>query len=330
MIKVYLISIYIIAAITTIILTIMVMHLEKRYGILCIDVHKVKKHSIPCIGGFSIAIGFVAGVILLYISGLLSFNETIAIATSIVLSTFIGVIDDFNDLKSRWKILLGLLPGLPIIISNIYMPRPWIPFLGHARLTIVYPLLILIAFTVYQNGANMIDTHNGTLPMFAFSIHLFALLLKLFTYSLDRVHLVLIFIVVLASYLPFNIYPAKIFNGNTGSFVIGSSLAISAIMLRAEIYYILASIPMFINSFYYISSVKGFLQKENVKRPTYIDSKGCIHPSEDSSAPVTLIRIVTTFSRLPLSEKELVIILYTLFILTSFTSFITMVMLGYR
>jgi len=325
-----LLSIYIIVAITTVIITIIIIHLEKRYGFLCIDVHKVEKYSIPCIGGFSIAIGFVVGIILLYISDLLSFNETMAIATSIVLSTLIGIIDDFNDLKSRWKILLGLLPGLPIIISNIYIPRPWTPFLGHARLPIVYPLLILIAFTVYQNGANMIDTHNGALPMFAFSVHLFALLLKLFTSSLDRVYLVLIFIVVLASYLPFNIYPAKIFNGNTGSFVIGSSLAISAIMLRAEIYYILASIPMFTNGFYYISSVKGFLQKEDVKRPTYVDSKGCIHPSKDSSAPITLIRIATTFSRSSLSEKELVIVLYTLFILTSLTSFITTVMLGYR
>lgn len=321
---------YIVISIATVLLTMVLMHLERRCGLLCVDVHKVERPSIPCIGGFSLAGGFLLGIALSYILNTISFTEALGIGVSIALSLLIGVLDDLNGLRSREKIVLGLLPALPIIILRLYIPRPWIPFLGHARLTIVYPILILLAFTVYQNGANMIDTHNGTLPLFALSIHLFALLLKLLTApQQSRIGLLLIFIVVLASYLPFNIYPAKIFNGNTGSFVIGSSLAISAILLRAEVYYILASTPMFINGFYYITSVKGFLQKERVKRPTHVDDKGCIHPSTERYAPVTLVRIAVALSGSPLNEKELVTILYTVFILTSLTSFTITVLLGY-
>lgn len=318
-------------ATTTFVLTMMTIYLERKYGLLCVDVHKIERPSIPCIGGFSIAIGFLLGISLSYVLNTTSLIEALAIGTSIILSLVIGIVDDLNGLKSRGKIMLGLLPALPIVIAGLYSPRPWIPFIGHTKLTIIYPILMLLAFTIYQNGANMIDTHNGTLPVFALSAHLFALLLKLFTSTeLISLNLTLIFIVVLASYLPFNVYPAKIFNGNTGSFVIGSSLAISAVMLRAEVYYILASIPMFINGFYYISSVKGFLQKEMVKRPTYIDDRGCMYPSIDNRAPITLVRITVALSRASLSEKELVIILYTVFIATSLTSCTITMMLGYN
>ncbi len=328
--EMYIVVIYVIVSIVTVMATIMMMRLERRHGLLCMDVHKIERPFIPCIGGFGIAIGFLLGIMLLYALNMVSAIEVLTLGGSIFLSLLIGVVDDLNSLKSKEKILLGLLPALPIVIAELYLPRPWLPFLGHARLTIVYPLLILLAFSIYQNGANMLDTHNGTLLIFALSIHIFAVLLKLHTsFQMSSLNIVLVFIVVLASYLPFNIYPAKIFNGNTGSFIVGASLAISAIILRAEIYYILASMPMFINGFYYISSVKGFLQKEEVKRPVHIDSRGCIHPSTGSRIPLTLVRITVALSKATLSEKELVAILYTVFILTSLTSYIITVMLGF-
>ncbi|MCS7110990.1 MAG: hypothetical protein N3D82_05915 [Ignisphaera sp.] len=326
----HLVPVCAIASIVTIMSTAILIHLERRRGFLCIDVNKIERPSVPCVGGFGIAAGFLSGVVLSYVLGVTPINEALAVGISIVSSLLIGVMDDLSDLKSREKILLGLLPALPIVVLGIYSPKPCLPFLGPARLTIIYPLMVLLAFTVYQNGANMVDTHNGTLALFALSTHIFALLLKLCTsFQLNSdLALVAIFIAVLASYLPFNIYPAKIFNGNAGSFVIGASLAVSAIILRLEVYYILASMPMFVNGFYYISSVRRFLQKEKVERPTYLDDKGCIHSSTGKRVPITLVRFTVTLSKASLSEKELVTILYTVFILTSLTSFILAMMLG--
>lgn len=321
---------YTLASIVTVVVAFMSIYLERRSGFLCVDVNKIEQPSIPCVGGFSITAGLLSGVMLSYTLGVILITEAIAVGISIALSSLIGLIDDLADLKSREKILLGLIPALPIIALGLYSPRPCIPFLGSARLTILYPILVLLAFTVYQNGANMIDTHNGTLPLFALSIHIFALMLRLSkSLQLDSaLNLLLIFITVLASYLPFNIYPAKIFNGNMGSFVIGASLALSAIILRLELYYIMASMPMFVNGFYYISSVKGFLQKERVERPTHLDARGCINPSTSRGAPITLVRITLALSRSSLSEKELVATLYTVFILTPLTSFILSYTLG--
>ncbi|MDK6028667.1 hypothetical protein QPL79_04770 [Ignisphaera sp. 4213-co] len=305
--------------------------IEKRLGILCVDVHKPSKPKIPCNGGFAIFIGLVTGFSLLLYSGYVDAKHFEAFTLSIIASFVIGFVDDLVDLKSRWKIILGFVSAAPVLLLGVYTPRPWIPLVGYIRISNLYPLLLLVAFTVYQNGANMIDTHNGTLPIFVLFTHLFAFLLKLLTESsIDSCLPLLTVIVVVLAYSIFNVYPAKIFNGNTGAFILGVTIPLMIAYYRLELYYIMASIPMFINGFYYIASVKGFLQKESVKRPTFVDEAGCIHSSKDSLAPITLVRLVTGFSRSGLSEKELVTTLYTVFMLSSLISLFLVMALGYR
>ncbi|MEM0311516.1 MAG: hypothetical protein QXF10_08750 [Ignisphaera sp.] len=304
---------------------------EKKLGILCTDVHKISRPKIPCIGGFGVLAGILTGFPLLLINGYIDLTYLEAFLSSILISFAIGLADDVIDLKSRWKIVLGILPAIPILLLHVYEPRPWIPMAGFIRISTLYPLLLLAAFTVYQNGANMIDTHNGTLPIFVLSTHLFAFATKLLTGSDIASCLPLLTVIVtVLVYSLFNVYPAKIFNGNTGAFILGATIPLMLVKYRLELYYIMASVPMFINGFYYIASVRGFLQKESVKRPTYVDEKGCIHASKDPSAPITLVRLVTGFARNGLSEKELVAALYTIFMLSSLISAALIIAMGYR
>jgi len=322
----------VITAAITIATTLLSIHLERRFNVLCVDVHKVDKPRIPCNGGFAVFSGLVGGTLALLLSGGIESSVGIAVLFSLGISFCIGLADDILDLKSRWKILLGFLPALPILLMHLYTPRPWIPFAGFVRISRLYPLLLLVAFTVYQNGANMIDTHNGVLPVFTLSLHIFALVLKILTSEVlkdSEALLLLVFTIALLFYTPFNLYPARIFNGNSGAFVMGVTVPLMLVLNRLEFYYVLASAPMYINGFYYISSVRGFLQKESVKRPTYVDEVGCIHASRDSSAPITLVRLITRFSGSSLSEKELVVVLYTLFILSSALAVAITLLLGY-
>lgn len=307
-------------------------HLEKRLNVLCVDVHKVTKPRVPCNGGFAIFSGLVTGTLLALLTGCVEAEVGEAVLLSLAIAFCIGLADDLVDLKSRWKILLGVLPALPILLLQMYTPRPWIPFAGFVRISRLYPLLLLTAFTVYQNGANMIDTHNGVLPVFTLSLHTFALVIKILTGSgigEESTLLLLTFTVTILAYTPFNTYPARIFNGNTGAFVMGATVPLMLTLNRLEFYYALASAPMYINGFYYLASVKGFLQKESVKRPTYVDEKGCIHASRDPLAPITLVRLVTRSSNTGFSEKELVIVLYTLSILSSALASAIVFLLGY-
>lgn len=303
---------------------------EKKLGILCRDVHKPYEYFVPCIGGFPLYLGVVIGIILLYVFNFVSYNTMIIFILTISLGLILGFTDDIFDLRSRWKIVLGLLPAVPILISGYYVPRPWLPFIGHTRLHIVYPLLIALASTIYVNGANMIDTHNGVLPMFALSIILFSFILKLtVSVSIEVIAFAILLSAVLVTYLLFNVYPAKMFNGNTGAFLIGSILLFTLVFLRIEFYMVLASIPMILNGFYYISSVKGFLQKEKVNRPTYVDRGGCIHPTKNIH-PITFVKLLLTLGKKPLSEKELIEVLYLVYVATPFISLVICLLLGYN
>jgi len=324
------IPILIISAVFTFLSSILLIKIEKNRGILCKDVHKPYEYYLPCIGGFPLYIGNLTGILLLMYFKFLDLRLGISIILVMTCGLLIGFFDDINGLRSRWKILLGLTPAIPLILMGCYTPRPWIPFIGHARLHILYPLLLLVSSTVYLNGANMIDTHNGLLPMFAFALSFFVLILKIVTiHSIEDVILASLFIATLFVYLLFNMYPAKLFNGNTGAFLIGSILFLIVAVFRVEFYVIIASIPMFLNGFYYISSVKGFLQKEQVSRPTIVDGHGCIHPSRKIH-PITFIKLTLLISGKPFSEKELVEILYLVYITTASISFTICYILGYN
>ncbi len=315
------------AAIVTALSTLATIKVERSKGILCVDIHKPSKPLVPCIGGFGILVGTLAGLAVYAASDPLR-GLGLAIALSIAFA--VGLVDDFRGLSAYRKIVLGLVPALPIVLLGLYVPRPWLPFMGYARMTIVYPLLVFAAFTVFINGANMIDTHNGLLVSAALLAHLGALAVKIASGApLRDTALLALFTAVLAAYLPFNIYPAKTLNGNAGSFIIGCMIAISAVVTRLEMYFILACLPLFINGFYYLSSVRGFLQKERVERPVDIDDRGCMRARASPKAPITLVRLVLALSRSALSEAELVAVLIAVYAITSLLAAVTTIVLGY-
>ncbi len=317
----------IIAAVVTVLSTLATIRIERSKGILCMDIHKPSKPLVPCIGGFGILAGALAGLALYAASDLV---RSLGLAISLSAAFAIGLLDDFRGLSAYRKIALGLVPALPIVLLGLYVPRPWLPFMGYARMTIIYPLLVFAAFTVFINGANMVDTHNGLLVSAALLAHLGALVVKIASgASLRDIALLALFTAVLAAYLPFNAYPAKTLNGNAGSFIIGCMIAVSTVVTRLEAYFILACLPLFINGFYYLSSVRGFLQKERVERPVEIDEHGCMRAKASPQAPITLVRLVLALSRSALSEAELVTVLIAIYAITSLLAAVTIIVLGY-
>lgn len=318
------------STITTFLSTIFLICVERSRGLLCKDMHKPYEYYVPCIGGIPIYIGLSMGITILYICGFIEFHVYAVTILSTLIALVIGFLDDTLGLSPLWKVFLGLIPALPVVIFRCYTPRPWVPFLGHTRLYIIYPLLIFAASTVFINGSNMVDTHNGVLPTYALSAITFALMLKVVSNSpITELSIGFLLVATISTYLLFNMYPAKIFNGNTGSFLIGAILMLTTVLLEVEFYMIVASIPMLLNGFYYISSVKGLLQKEKVNRPTYLDKNGCIYPGKGVH-PITFIKMVLKIGGRPLSEKELVKVLSLVYLTTSFLSFIICALLGYH
>ncbi len=303
---------------------------EVRRGYLCRDVHKPGEVYVPCSAGLSIAVAALAGFGTAWLLGLTSLSRFLAASLSIAVAAVIGLLDDLKGLSPRTKILLGLAPAIPVIALHQYVPRPWIPVLGHARMFIVYPLLVLAAYTVFCNGANMIDTHNGVLAWGATVVTACATALAIgLGAPMQNAVTLAIALAILAPYTILNTYPARVFNGNAGSFAIGAVLATSAVTCRMEALYVLANMVLFLNGLLYLASAGGFLQKERVDRPTVVEPNGVLKPSCNPRAPITIVRLALATMG-SASEKKLVTAIIATYAVNAAIATALITLLGYK
>ncbi len=302
-------------------LTYLVYKVESRIGPLATDMFKKGLPKVPGLGGLSLLI-FFSG---LTAASVIVSRDLLPWAISISLSGFLGLLDDFLDIDAKVKVAVFLIPSLPLLLMHAYDPFPYVPGVGELRLTLIYPILLLIGYTVSCNALNMADTNNGIAPSVTVII-LASLIAGTFLPGPRPIQggllLALTGLAAMLGYLPFNTYPAKVLNGNVGSFLMGSLLITSAVALRREYLLLLLFVPLGLNGFSILSSVGGFLNRTKMKeRPTYLDKEFRIHASPSEGAPVTLVQLLTL--RTYLTEKELIIAYLTLILASSAIALIT-------
>ncbi|NTW95140.1 MAG: phospho-N-acetylmuramoyl-pentapeptide-transferase [Erysipelotrichaceae bacterium] len=157
----------------------------------------------------------------------------------------IGFWDDYKivveknnaGLKPSHKFLAQLI--LAIIVYLIYQSfansEIVIPFIVNPlNLGWLYGLLVFVMFTGASNGVNITDGMDGLaggtvlIALFGF----FALTYSMNLYWLSN--FILMVLGSLAAYLVYNIHPAKIIMGDTGSLALGALLAVIAMVIKQE------------------------------------------------------------------------------------------------
>ena len=303
----------------TIVITYIVMVIERKLGLIAPDAHKPGKPLIPKVGGISLLIMYVIAALTIYfIRSLLSINEIevyyiIPYFSSIIVAGLLGLIDDFKGIGATEKVFIFMIPALPVIITHTYSPHPYVPLVGELRLTIIYPLLIAILYTVLANGVNMSDTQNGTALIATLSIlsvvTIGAIMMKgppplpgfkVFT---------LVTFAIIITYSAFNMYPAKVFNGNCGSHLLGAVVASVILLSRREFLALMALVPLGLNGFSILASIRGFKSKESIVRPVTLTKEWKLVANKSKYSPITLVQLLTL--RRPLSEAE-VVVAYTI------------------
>ncbi|MDV3292796.1 MAG: hypothetical protein LYZ70_00825 [Nitrososphaerales archaeon] len=286
-----------------------------RNGRVVDDVHKQPRTKVPSPVGPVIFVAAAAGEVVAY----LTFGTLVPIAIlgTAIVAFAVGLYDDILILGARTKPLLLILASSPLLISviyqpNLYEPRLFFPILGATGEHFsIYTLLVVAAFPVVANAFNMMDSFNGEISSFAFLASLaltVGVLLHAYAtpgFSLARAAAALPLLAVAAGFHVFNRHPSRAFDGNSGSLVFGSLFAANAITGGVEVAAIIAILPSILNSFYILSSLRGFVERRKMgARPTYMTGDGLLHASEEPSAPSTLVRLILLSG--PLSEKELV------------------------
>jgi len=274
-----------------------------RYGLVGHDVHKADRPLIPKLGGLAIVVGTMTAILS---STLLGFDGRVAAAFggSTLISAAIGLFEDVREVNPILKPLVAGLAGFPIILLGVYHPSPVLPFIGRTRLTIIYPILILIAFSVLANAVNSTDVLNGSMA-FSSIVALSPLLaVSLAKGELEAAVICVALLGSLAAFATQNRYPARIFAGNMGSLFVGGSIAAATIIGSMEVLAIVALMPQIMNEFHIIFSAGG-LKNAKLLRERPVEVKdGLLMANMKRDAPVTLVRLITSVK--PMSEPQVV------------------------
>jgi len=300
--------------------------INESRGLVGLDMHKPWGVRVPEAGGVTLILGLLASSPLLLLEGV-DAGRLAAFLGTVVFAGLVGLLDDLRRLGAKSKPLLTFMASTPIIALGAYDPHLMLPFIGVARLTLIYPLLIPFFIAVMSNAVNMADTHNGVMPSSALLVFIVLFFTGIYVHGCgysgpEAYALPLLMAGLLAGYYRYNRYPARLFNGDSGSLLVGSALASAMIMGRMEIVGLVASLPYILNGYNILRSVGGLKERgEMGERPVYVED-GLIHANRSSKAPLTIVGLMA--SRRPVTECEVAASYILVFLYSCILAFLTL------
>jgi len=278
------------------------------------DQHKTGKPLIPNGLGVSYVLFTTVYLFLIYFSGSAPASNGVSapltLAVCILFGGFMGLLDDWMDLKWRYKAFMPLIASLPLIYlaienglrTSISLPLIGIIEFGEAYYFLIIPLIVMIV----TNTVNQLGGLNG-LESVCPAIILIGLM------ALSPAHLILmlgplVFWMILAV---FNLQ-GRIFVGNSGSFAIGMNIAAFAVITNLKLPLLISILPYVANSSLILLAIFFTKKRASVS----FDGKKLV--SDHRRSLVTFL----TYRR-PLTERQLVAIISVIFAAFTMVALIT-------
>jgi UDP-N-acetylglucosamine--dolichyl-phosphate N-acetylglucosaminephosphotransferase len=273
------------------------------------DQHKAGKPLVPNGLGVIYVLFTTVYLFLVYFSGVVKASNGVSapltLAVCVLFGGFMGLLDDWMDLKWRYKAFMPLIAALPLVyLASEYGLRASIslPLIGviqfhNAYYYIVIPLIVMII----TNTVNQLGGLNGLETVCPAII-----LIGLMVLSQSYMVLMLGPLILWLALAVLN-FQGKIFVGNTGSFAIGMTIASFAVITDLKLSLVISILPYVFNSALILLTIFFNRNKASVS----FDGKKLM--SDHRRSLVTLI----TYRR-PLTERQVVAAISLLVV--SFTS----------
>lgn len=231
-----------VAALVALITTPVVRSLAVRMGAVDIpkDGRRMHDHPIPRMGGLAIFFGFILSVLIFQtltpsLRGMLLGSVIIVV---------LGILDDIYALPALPKFLVQIVAALVAVLEGNrieFLSNPNIfskePFWELGWLSIPISVLWIVAIT---NSVNLIDGLDGLACGVSTISSMTLLVIALIVSEPDVAILMAALAGACIGFLPYNLNPAKIFMGDTGSTFLGFILATVSIQGLFKFYAIIS------------------------------------------------------------------------------------------
>lgn len=219
----------------------------------------LKKQGTPSMGGLIFLMPIILTSIIYLPYTLLPFLAFLGYA-------FIGIYDDLDKrlinksdgLSIKKKLILEIIIGtVTSLIALLFLKNNLIGLSKNIVFELnhfVYIIFVIIFLISVTNGLNFIDGLDGLATMVTIPIFILFIFI-----SLEKGNIIIakfsgMILASLIGFLFFNLHPAKIFMGDTGSLALGALVAAIAIILNVEI------LLLFFGFIYFVEALSVIIQ----------------------------------------------------------------------
>jgi UDP-N-acetylglucosamine--dolichyl-phosphate N-acetylglucosaminephosphotransferase len=223
-------------------------------------------------------------------------SAPLTLAVCILFGGFMGLLDDWMDLKWRYKAFMPLIAALPLVYLALELPLRTsisLPLVGVIDFSSSYYFVIIpLVVMVVTNTVNQLGGLNG-LETVCPAIILIGLMALSQSYLVLMLGPLILWLILAA----LNVQ-GKIFVGNSGSFAIGMTIAAFAVITDLKLTLAISILPYIFNSSLILLTI--FFVRKRAK--VSFDGKKLV--SDHRRSLVTLV----TYHR-PLTERQVVAII---------------------
>jgi UDP-N-acetylglucosamine--dolichyl-phosphate N-acetylglucosaminephosphotransferase len=223
-------------------------------------------------------------------------SPALTLAVCILFGGFMGLLDDWMDMRWRYKAFFPLMAAIPLIslayqLEGRVRTSITIPILGAVDFGVYYYFIIIpLIVTIATNTVNQLGGLNG-LETFCPAIVMVGMMI------ISGSNAPLLYVPLIAwLLLGFLNFQGRIFVGNTGSFAIGMTLAAFAIISDLKSSLLISLLPYIFNSSLILLNYFFFRTK------AHVSFDGEKLSSDHIRSMITLI----TYNR-PLTERQVVV-----------------------
>jgi UDP-GlcNAc:undecaprenyl-phosphate GlcNAc-1-phosphate transferase len=243
-----------------------------------LDHRKIHEGNIPRLAGIGIVVSFFLSLILS--SVLFNFNilPYLPFISAVLLAALIGLIDDFVNVRPRYKLLFQITAASIILLSGYFFREIAIPFTNLTiQLSWAGPILTFFWIIGASNAVNLIDGLDGLAGGVSFFASLGLVLISLSIGSMNTMVIAAALCGSLLGFLVFNFPPARIFMGDSGSLFLGFSLAVIPLLLEETIPGLVFIIAVTLLLIPVMDTLAAMLRRIRKRMPIHHPDKNHLH-----------------------------------------------------
>lgn len=243
------------------------------------DARRMHKKPIPRLGGLAIYGGFLCSILIFG-----QFDETmLCVLLGAAIIVALGIFDDVLALGAKLKFVVQIVAAaIPVCIGDLQIglftnlnPLSDTPFVHLGILAVPVTIIWIVGIT---NAVNLIDGLDGLAVGVSSIAAITMLAVALLTGNMPIAITMAALAGACIGFMPYNLNPAKIFMGDTGSTFLGYMLATVSIMGLFKFYAVISfAVPFLILGLPIFDTANAIIRRVAAGRSPMSPDRGHVH-----------------------------------------------------